>query len=146
MKNITLGGLLDKMLKAEDGEYYQQLWVRVKVGVNMFLAAAQRAFGGSAGGTPLHEGLTVWSILSAPTAADVATPSELPADCLYAPLARMLAVLDEFAQAAAPLAPLVKPDECKRNTETGEHFLDALAEIPSNHMLRIAYRRLSGAA
>ena len=74
-KNMTLGGLLDKMLKAEDGEYYQQLWVRVKVGVNMFLAAAQRAFGGSAGGTPLHEGLPVWSILSAPAAAQ---PSASP--------------------------------------------------------------------
>ena len=128
LKTLKLGALLDRLLQLEDGEYRRQLWVRVKVGVNMFLDA-QRAFGGSAGGTPLHEDLPVWSILSAPAAADVAAPSELPVDCLYAPLAQMLVVLREFVHAASLQSPMVKPDECERHAETGEHFLDALAEI-----------------
>jgi len=125
-QKMTVGALLDLLSRAnlEDGEYHRQLWVRVKVGVNMFWAAES-----SAGPTRLDENLRVWSILSTAADAHGAMPPELPADCLFKPLAQMLRALQDFLQHAAVNTPLLKPDQRVRHPETGEHFLDGLAEM-----------------
>jgi MoxR-like ATPase len=113
-KQLTLASLLERVQQTEDGEYYRLLWVRVKVGVNMYIKEQRATL------TPLDECLAVWSILS--TNAVRTSTDHLPMDCLHSALSHMLMAYDEFRQQA-------QLTSLKAFNQADPRFLDALSEI-----------------
>ena len=120
-KALTLHRLMETARSLDDGEHYRRLWVRVKVGVNMFIAERGRAVDSDG----IDESMSVWSILSTrPYASSLSSsvsssvsssssssssshqhqPPENPRkDCLFATLPEMLAVYQGFLQSTCPL-------------------------------------------
>jgi hypothetical protein len=100
-QSVTLGTMLENTKQTEQGEYYRKLWVRVKTGVNMFVAFDQNA-------DQIDEILCLWSILSTHSLdADGEVGSEgatldhtLRADCLYRVLSDMLEFYNSFLQSS----------------------------------------------
>lgn len=122
-----VGAALLRMAALERATYYRKMWVRVKVGVNMFLRMVPEGVST----TPLDENMSFWSLLSTPRGCS--SGRDLPADCLYQPLAQMLHILNDFMAEAAADAPHITPEGCMRPTsleeESTAHFLDDLSEM-----------------